>query len=116
MLADEDPGTSKPLVGILGEVGGGSFPSRPRQTLNLPRSVRNRRQRLKPKAAGPSGPCLMGDLPLLEDPDGVAEWVADAHVGAVEVVGGLLGEVGDAARLEGLVQIPDVVRLEHEPS
>src|SRR5205807_6928065 len=59
---------------------------------------------------------LIGDLPLLEDPDGVAEGVADAHVGAVEVVGGLLGEVGDAARLEGLVQTPDVVRLEHEPA
>src|SRR2546430_7708065 len=72
--------------------------------------------RLKPKAAGPSGPCLIGDLPLLEDPDGVAEGVADAHVGAVEVVGGLLGEVADAARLEGLVQTPDVVRLEHEPA
>src|SRR5438309_4246044 len=69
-----------------------------------------------PKAAGPSGRCLMGDLPLLEDPDGVAEWVADAQVGAVEVLGGLLGEVGDAARLEGLVQTPDVVRLEHKPS
>src|SRR5438270_4849111 len=72
--------------------------------------------RLKPKAAGPSGPCLIGDLPLLEDPNGVAEGVADAHVGAVEVVGGLLGEVADAARLEGLVQTPDVVRLEHEPA
>src|SRR6266481_8457303 len=64
----------------------------------------------------PSGPCLIGDLPLLEDPDGVAEGVADAHVGAVEVLGGLLGEVGDAARLESLVQTPDVVRLEHEPA
>src|SRR5947208_16304468 len=72
--------------------------------------------RLKRNAAGPSGPCLIGDLPLLEDPDGVAEGVADAHVGAVEVVGGLLGEVGDAARLEGLVQTPDVVRLEHAPA
>src|SRR5207302_3419526 len=68
----------------------------------------------KPKAAGPSGSCLLGDLPLLEDPDGVAEGVADAHVGAIEVVGGLLGKVGDAARLEGVVQTPDVVRLEHE--
>src|SRR6267154_4878872 len=60
--------------------------------------------------------CALGrrhssDLPLLENPDGVAEWVANAHVSAVEVVGGLLGEVGDAARLEGLVQTPDVVRL-----
>src|SRR5438874_6683589 len=63
-----------------------------------------------------SGLDRLGDLPLLEDPDGVAEGVADAHVGAVEVVGGLLGEVGDAARLEGLVQTPDVVRLEHEPA
>ena len=40
------------------------------------------------------------DLRRLEDPDGVAEGVADAHVGAVEVVGGLLGDVGDATRLE----------------
>src|SRR5205807_3966999 len=64
----------------------------------------------------PSCRRLLGDLPLLEDPDGVAEGVADAHVDAVEVVGGLLGEVGDAARLEGLVQTPDVVRLEHEPA
>src|SRR5467141_3908936 len=57
-----------------------------------------------------------GDLPLLENPDGVAEGVANAHVGAIEVVGGLLGEVGDAARLEGLVKTPDVVRVEHEPA
>jgi hypothetical protein len=33
-----------------------------------------------PEAAGPSGPRLIGDLPLLEDPDGVAGGVADAHV------------------------------------
>src|SRR5688500_6996558 len=32
-----------------------------------------------------SGRHLLGDLPLLEDPDGVAEGVADAHVGAVGV-------------------------------
>ena len=50
----------------------------------------------------------------LEDPDGVAERVADAHVGAVEVVRGLLGEVGDAALLEGLVQRPGVVGVEDE--
>src|ERR1700681_2569223 len=54
----------------------------------------------------------MSDLLRLEDPDGVAEGVADAHVSAVEVIGGLLGEVGDAALLEGLVQAPDVVRDE----
>src|SRR6266851_3346330 len=65
---------------------------------------------------GWSGRRLTGDLPLLEDPDRVAEGVADAQVGAVEVIGGLLGEVGDAPRLEGLVQTPDVVRLEHEPA
>src|SRR6266581_1757569 len=70
--------------------------------------------RLKPKAAGPSGPCLLGDLPLLEDPDGVAERVPDAHVGAIEVVGGLLGEVGDAAPFEGLIQPPGVVGVEDE--
>src|SRR5207248_6322195 len=63
-----------------------------------------------------SGGDLLGNLPLLEDPDGVAEGVADAHVGPVEVVGGLLSEVRDAARLEGLVQTPDVVRLEDEPA
>src|SRR5713101_3305668 len=62
--------------------------------------VRHQPNHRRCPAAGPSGPCLMGDLPLLEDPDGVAEGVADAHVGAVEVVGGLLGEVGNAARLE----------------
>src|SRR5438093_8439173 len=59
-----------------------------------------------------SGRHLTGDLRRLEDPDGVAEGVAKPHVDAVEVVGGLLGEVGDAARLEGVVQTPDVVRLE----
>ena len=56
----------------------------------------------------------MGDLPLLEDPDGVAEGVADAHVGAVEVVGGLLGEVSDAARYKGFVQPSGIVGVEDE--
>ena len=32
------------------------------------------------------------------------------------MVGGLLGEVGDAACLEGLVQAPGVVRDEDEPA
>src|SRR5688500_14615580 len=62
----------------------------------------------------PSGGGLLGDLSLLEDPDRVAEGVADAQVGAVEVVGGLLGEIGDATRLQGLEQAADVVRLEDE--
>src|ERR1700752_2137076 len=44
-----------------------------------------------------SGGCLLGDLSLLEDPDGVAERIAQAHVGPVEMVGGLLGEIGHAA-------------------
>src|SRR2546429_5135229 len=61
-----------------------------------------------------SGRHLLGDVPLLEDPDAVAEGIAEAHVGAVEVLDGLLGEVGDAALLQGLVQTPDVVRIEHE--
>src|ERR1035437_5921259 len=61
-----------------------------------------------------SGHRLMGDFRRLEDPDGVAEGIADAHVDAVEVLGGLLGEVGDPARLQNLVQTPDVVRLEDE--
>jgi hypothetical protein len=41
----------------------------------------------------------MGDLRWLEDPDGVAEGVAGTHVSAVEVIDGLLHEVGDAASL-----------------
>src|ERR1700694_2207886 len=64
--------------------------------------------------AGRSGLRHTGDLLRLKDPDGVAGGVADAHVGAVEVVGGLLGEVGDAALLESLVQTPDVVRDEDD--
>src|SRR6186713_1252186 len=50
----------------------------------------------------------------LEDPNRVAERVAKAHVGAVEVVDRLLGEVGDAALLEGFVQRPDIVGVEDE--
>src|SRR6267378_4203459 len=46
-----------------------------------------------------SGRHLLSDLPLLEDPDGVAEGVPDAHVGAVAVRDRLLGEVRDSARL-----------------
>src|SRR5207253_6808560 len=46
----------------------------------------------------------LGGLPLLQDPDRVAERVAYAHIGPVEVVSRLLGEVGDAALLERLVQ------------
>lgn len=61
-----------------------------------------------------SGRRLLGDLSLLEDPNGVAERIADAHVGAVEVLGGLLGEVGDATRLEGFVEAPGIVRVEDE--
>src|SRR5688572_6555548 len=50
-----------------------------------------------------SGRHLLGDLPLLEDPDGVAERVAEAHVGAIAVRDRLLGEVRDSARPERLV-------------
>src|SRR6476660_3538266 len=60
-----------------------------------------------------SGGRPLGDLRRLQDPDGVAEGIADAHVGAVEVVGGLLGEVGDAPLLAGLVERPCVVGMEH---
>src|SRR5712691_2437334 len=74
-----------------------------------------------PRAASErSGRHLVGDLAggsgwrLLEDPDGVAEGVADAYIGAIEVLDRLLGEVRDAARLEGLVQTPGVVRQEDE--
>src|ERR1700690_390484 len=63
-----------------------------------------------------SGVRLLGDLPLLEDPDPVAEGIAKAHVGAVEVVGRLLREVGDPARPEGFVHCADVVHDEHEPA
>src|ERR1700694_3419779 len=61
-----------------------------------------------------SGRHLLGHLALLKDPDGVSERVAEAHVGAVEVLDGLLGEVSDAARLEGLVETADVVGVEDE--
>src|SRR2546426_7751262 len=52
-------------------------------------------------------------LPL-EDSDRVAERVAEAHVGAVEVVDRLLGEVGDASLLERFVQGSNVVGVEDE--
>src|SRR5258705_779891 len=61
-----------------------------------------------------SGRHLLGELRRLEDPDGVPEGVAQAHVDTVEVIGGLLREVGDAARQEGLVEVPHVVRLEDD--
>src|SRR2546423_457341 len=61
-----------------------------------------------------SGRHLLGDLALLEDPDGVAERVAEAHVGAVEVLHRLLGEIREATRLESLVQTANVVRVEDE--
>src|SRR5919201_6260172 len=61
-----------------------------------------------------SSPRLLGDLPLLEDPDGVAEWVAEAHVRAVETFRGLLHEVSDAARLEFLVQTLDVISQKNQ--
>ena len=44
----------------------------------------------------------------------VAERVAQAQVHAVEVLGRLLGEVGDTALLEGLVQGPGIVGVEDE--
>ena len=52
----------------------------------------------------------------LEDPDRVAERVAETHVGPVEVVDRLLGEVGDAPLLERLVERADVVGVEDEPA
>src|SRR5262245_16991476 len=63
---------------------------------------------------GLAGFLPLGGLALLEDPDRVAEWVPEAHVGAVEVVGRLLGEVGDAALAELVVELPGVVRDEDE--
>src|SRR3954463_1454182 len=61
-----------------------------------------------------SGGCVLGDLSLLKDPDGVAERIAQADVGAIEMLGGLLGAVSDAACPEGLVQFSGVVREEDE--
>jgi len=58
-------------------------------------------------------PSPLRGLPL-EDSDRVAERVAEAHVGAVEVVDRLLGEVGDASLLEGFVQGSSVVGVEDE--
>src|ERR1700730_12260528 len=63
-----------------------------------------------------SGRHVLGDLALLEDPDGAAERVAEAHVGAVEVLDRLLREVRHAARLESLVQAANVVSVEDEPA
>lgn len=57
---------------------------------------------------------LLGHLPLLQNPDGVAEWVANAHVGSVEVLGGFLGEVGDAPLAQRVVHGARVVGDEHE--
>ena len=48
-------------------------------------------------------------LALLQDADGVAEGVPNAHVGAVEVLRRLLGEVGDAALAECVVEGAGVV-------
>src|SRR6266849_751439 len=64
--------------------------------------------------AAMSGRHFLTDLRRLKDPDAVAERVADAHVGAVGVLDGLLREVRDAARLERLEQAAGVVRLEDE--
>src|SRR5262249_4438928 len=50
----------------------------------------------------------------LEDPDRVPERIAEAHVGAVEVVRGLLREVGHTAGLEGLEEPDRVVRLQDQ--
>src|SRR4029450_5893612 len=61
-----------------------------------------------------SGGRLMGGLALLEAPDRVAERIANAHVRAVEVLGGLLREVRDAARLERFVEALGIVGDEHE--
>src|SRR5712692_1924388 len=61
-----------------------------------------------------SGRHFLADLRRLKDPDAVAERVTDAHVGPIRVLDGLLGEVGDAARYELLVQTPGVLRLEDE--
>src|SRR4051812_9702347 len=63
--------------------------------------------------SGRSGGGDRGGL-ALEDPDGVAERVAQAHVGPVEVLHRLLGEVRDSAGLEGLVQRARVVGVEDE--
>ena len=59
-------------------------------------------------------PSPSGGLALLEDPDRVAERIANAHVRAVEVVGGLLREIGHTAPLERLVQLAGIVGDEHE--
>src|SRR6266849_8418233 len=64
--------------------------------------------------AAMSGRHFLADLRRLKDPDAVAERVADAHVGPIRVLDGLLREVGDAARLEGLEKAAGVVRLEDE--
>src|SRR5439155_17233159 len=61
-----------------------------------------------------SGGRLLGGLALLQDPDGVAERIADAHIGPVEMIGGFLGEVRDTPLLERLVESASIVGDEHE--
>src|SRR5689334_13224815 len=63
-----------------------------------------------------SGRHRVAGLGGLEDPDPIAERIPDAHVGPIEVVGGLLGEVRHAALLERLVQGAAIVRLERNPA
>src|SRR3954447_19830788 len=48
----------------------------------------------------------------LEYPDRVAERVAEAHVGSVEVVDRLLREVGDAPLLKRVIQAAGVIGVE----
>ena len=45
----------------------------------------------------------------MEDSDVVAEGVPDAHVRAIKVVGGFLCEVGDAARMQAVVDGANIV-------
>jgi hypothetical protein len=39
---------------------------------------------------------LLGNLSPLQDPDVIAEGVSKAHINAIEVLGGLLGEIVEA--------------------
>ena len=55
--------------------------------------------------SGRSRGSLLGDLSLLQNPDRVAEGVSNAHVNTVEVLGGLLREIGDTALAERVVHL-----------
>jgi hypothetical protein len=50
----------------------------------------------------------------LQDPDRIAERISNAHVRAIEVLSGLLREIGDTALAKRLVEAASIVGDEHK--